>query len=579
MPGSHFIRIIFLLALVMLPGIGYRIFAQSAESTFIDSLKKTLARHEQSGDSLAAASTAQMLATNFLRKGNYSEALKGFLYALKYFERKNDLSGIASCHRSIGFIFIEQGNFEEALGNLNISRQSYLKLNDDKGLARCELNIGYLYEKMDRYGEALDHYNANLKLARDANDSLGIAAVLLQLGATYMKQGDYPRALDMELEALEQYQRANRPLDIATAYGYIANIHIRQKQFNKGREFLLKGLELVLEKGSLPNVMIFYKDLSELEAAQGNYKAALEYDSKFSSIRDSLLDTEKSQEVYRLKMQYDYDKKEAYERAMQLMKDEVNSKELQRQKQVRNTFIIGFSVVLVSALMFFLQRNRIRKEKKRSDALLLNILPVSVAAELKQHGVASARYYDQATVLFADIKGFTAYAQALSASELVQAIDELFKAFDDIATRYGIEKIKTIGDCYMCAAGLPIPTATHATDMIHAALEMQAFVRDFIPFAGNDRMDRFRLRIGIHTGPLVAGVVGSKKFAYDIWGDTVNIAAGMEAASEPGRVNISCETYEIVKLHFDCEYRGKLDLKNKEAKDMYFVSGKRTVIV
>jgi adenylate cyclase len=572
-----FNHIVFLLYLLLVHSVSGFCSNQPAGTTLVDSLKKAVTGYEQAGDTSAAALAAQTLASDFLREGNYPEALKHFLYALKWFEHKNDMTGIASCHRSIGFIFAEQGNYAEALRNLNISRETYVKLKDIKGLTRCQLTIGYLYEKMGRFNEALGHYTANLKLARETNDSLGIAGASMQMGATYIKLGDYPRALEMEQTALEQYQRANKPLDIATAYGYLANICMKQMQYDKGRDFLRKGLSLVLENGSLPNAMIFYKELSDLEATQGNYKTALEYNKQYNAIRDTLLNSEKSQEVYRLKMQYDYDKKEAYERTVQLMKDELNAKTAQRQKLIRNGFIIGFAIVLISALMFFVQRNRIRNEKKRSDALLLNILPAAVATELKDNGTAAARYYEEVTVLFADIKGFTAYAEQLSAAELVHAIDELFSAFDEITTRHGIEKIKTIGDSYMCAAGIPVPVPTHAVDTVTAALEMQQFMLNFNPSPQGKALPPLQLRIGIHTGPVVAGVVGSKKFAYDIWGDTVNTASGLESGGEPGRVNISGATYEIVKDHFDCLHRGKVKLKSKEAADMYFVSGKRGV--
>ena len=215
----------------------------------------------------------------------------------------------------------------------------------------------------------------------------------------------------------------------------------------------------------------------------------------------------------------------------------------------------------------------IEEEKKRSDELLLNILPVMVAKELKENGVAKARKYDQATVLFADFKNFSKISEQLSPEELVKELDFYFKTFDKIISKYKLEKIKTIGDAYMCVGGLPEIRTTHAEDIIKAALEIQTALDNLKYEREKKGLPFFEARIGIHTGPLIAGVVGSSKFAYDIWGDTVNVAARLESTSEAGKVNISSSTFNIIKEEFDCEFRGKIPVKNKGEIEMYFVNG------
>lgn len=218
-----------------------------------------------------------------------------------------------------------------------------------------------------------------------------------------------------------------------------------------------------------------------------------------------------------------------------------------------------------------LRTSELRIEKQKSDNLLLNILPSEVAEELKQKGKADAKQFDQITVMFTDFKGFTQISEKLSPAELVAEIDHCFKAFDDIIGRYNIEKIKTIGDSYMCAGGLPVPNSTHAGDVVKASRDILEFISTQNAERKKNGKEPFEIRIGIHSGPAVAGIVGVKKFAYDIWGDTVNIASRMESSGEAGKINISGTTYDLIKDKFTCTHRGKIQAKNKGEIDMYFV--------
>jgi class 3 adenylate cyclase len=215
----------------------------------------------------------------------------------------------------------------------------------------------------------------------------------------------------------------------------------------------------------------------------------------------------------------------------------------------------------------------LEESRKKTDELLLNILPSEIANELKVNGLVAPKRYDLVTVLFTDFKGFTLAAEKMSPEKLVDELHNCFRQFDEISTRNNLEKIKTIGDAFMCAGGIPMSNRTNPIEAVLAALEIRSTMERFKLEKMKQGDPFWEIRIGLHTGPIVAGVVGKKKFAYDIWGDTVNTASRMESSGEPGKVNISIDTYNLVKDFFECEYRGKIPAKNKGTIEMYFVHG------
>ncbi len=230
-------------------------------------------------------------------------------------------------------------------------------------------------------------------------------------------------------------------------------------------------------------------------------------------------------------------------------------------------FVELFTGILVVILM----RN-LNQERRKSDRLLLNVLPESIARELQKNDRVRPQQYDSATVLFSDFVGFTKIAESLTPQELIGELDTCFRNFDRIARKHNLEKIKTIGDAYMAVGGIPRPNRTHAIDAVLVALKIEEFMDELKKKKMAESGRYWQLRLGIHTGRLVAGVIGQEKFAYDVWGDTVNTASRLESSGAPDRINISWATYEIVKDFFDCEYRGKIPAKNKGEIDMYFVN-------
>ena len=212
-------------------------------------------------------------------------------------------------------------------------------------------------------------------------------------------------------------------------------------------------------------------------------------------------------------------------------------------------------------------------EKEKTEALLANVLPKNTASEIMEKGKATKIKYNFVTVLFSDIQGFTKIAEETNPEILIDELDKFFFYFDSVVEKFGIEKIKTIGDAYMCAGGIPEKNRTNPVEVILAALEMKGYMTRLKETSELEGMKYWDIRIGIHTGTVVAGVVGQKKLSYDIWGDTVNIASRMESSGEAGKINISGTTFEFVKEFFTCEYRGKMPVKYKGELEMYFVNG------
>lgn len=217
-----------------------------------------------------------------------------------------------------------------------------------------------------------------------------------------------------------------------------------------------------------------------------------------------------------------------------------------------------------------LRNNELEEEKQHAETLLLNILPARAAKELREKGSVDPRYFEDVTIMFTDFVGFTLSTEKLAAEDLVHMLHDYFTAFDQISRRYGLEKLKTIGDSYMCLSGLPVRNPSHPVDVVMAAFEMVQAVDDR---SHRENHPNWGVRVGIHTGPVVAGVVGIDKFAFDIWGDSVNFSSRMESSGAKNRINVSERTWSRVKDFFECEHRGKVQTKDKREVDMYFVNG------
>ena len=520
------------------------------------------------------ANTQNNLGTSYMALGKFPQALKSFLKALRYYDQNRQMESAAGCELNIGILYTQLGENEKALSYFERARQSFEELDNDYGRAFVYGSIGQLYTAMNQHEKSLEADSIALVLSRKIGNKYGISNALNNLASDYEKLGDIPKALDYFMQALEINREIDNKGSMAMNHHNIGSIYTRLKKIPEAEYHFAQSLALSTEIGSMIDMSLAYRNMSSLDSLRGNFQGALSNYKNYIMARDSMFSEENTQELTELQMTYEFEKKETAAQAEQEKKDALTAKELEKQRLVRNGFAGGFVVVLLFAAIFFTQRNRIKQGKKRSDELLLNILPAEIAQELKEKGRADARDFDMVSIIFSDFKGFTELSAQLTAKDLVAEINTCFEAFDNLMGKYKIEKIKTIGDAYMAAGGLPLTSPGSVKQTVLASLEMQQFI--IRRKTENDQAGKpaFEMRIGIHSGPVVAGIVGVKKFQYDIWGDTVNTASRMESNGEPGKVNISQATYDLLKSDpdFVFEHRGEISAKGKGAMHMYFVS-------
>ena len=529
--------------------------------------RQALAIREEIGDKSGVAGSHNNIGAVFQVQGNYPEALKEYYAALKINETLNNKDFISANHNNIGTIYILQNNLEDALKEFRISLRIREELKDTFGIAECRDHLGVILSDQRKYPEALEQHFIALQLREKIGNKEGLSNSYSNIGAIYSEQGKYAEALKQYQASLAISEEIGDPYGIAFCYNSIGTDKIFMNNAKGAREDFSKGLEIATAIGAVDLLMSSYQGLFQADSALGNFKGAFENHRQYIRFRDSLNNEENTRKSVQTQMQYAFDKKEEATKAEQEKKDI-------RQRNIRNSISVGLLGALIFLGVVYRQRNKINKEKKRSEELLLNILPEEVAEELKTRGAAEAKQIDEVTVLFTDFKGFTQLSEELTPKELVAEINECFSAFDHIMQKHGVEKIKTIGDAYMAAGGLPTANTTHAHDVVLAALDVQQFMLEHKAKKEASGTLFFEIRIGVHTGPVVAGIVGVKKFAYDIWGDTVNTASRMESSGEVGKVNISGTTFELVKDKFICTHRGKIHAKGKGEIDMYFVEGR-----
>lgn len=457
----------------------------------------------------------------------------------------------------------DKGNFILYMKNaINYAKEA----NDLDMLARSSDKLSSYYVKLREWDDAF-------------KTTQGAFSYVLSKG---YNMSDLESKYNAQRMSLDREKR-NLENQISQMQGRLADVSAEKNQLSTEKTKLVETTQKLEEKNVINEEIItlqkkevtsISKEKEQAEAAKKETEAELDLLSKEKLKQEILLERNQTQ----------------------LTEAKLEAEKQKNEVQARNKFLqlsglVALFFLLLSILMFgrFQAKKRsektlagknktIEEERLRNEELLLNILPKSIVEELKTHGKAKARRFDQVTVLFSDFVNFTRIAEQLTPEELVEELDKCFKAFDHIIKQYpDIEKIKTIGDAYMCASGLSERKGL-PNNLIQAALDMQSYLSEYKELRIKQGKPFFEARIGLHTGPVVAGVVGDIKFAYDIWGDTVNLASRIESNSEAGQVNVSQDTYNLIRYRYDCDYRGKMPAKNKGEVDMYFVNKKSSEV-
>lgn len=512
--------------------------------------------------------------------GNYPIALEYYKKALNYQKKSSDTKLTAGLLQNVGAIYYNIADYKNAMKYYQNAFSIYTQINDSRGIAQSLNSIGYVYIKIENFAAAENELNKAISIAQNGNDKQTEIEILLNLGSLYYIKENYNQSLLYYQKSLKMAENFNSLQPISNSKISLGNIFFKHKNVKKAIKFCKEGLSIAEKLGSIPLKKEACECLYKSYKKENKEILALSYYEKSLMFKDSLQSVETSNKMMDMEFQnkllldsISYVKKE---HAVQLKHKE----EVQKKEKQRNIIIISLCFILILSIALWSRLNFVRKSKKelqfeknKSDKLLLNILPEEIAQELKEKGAVNARDFNLVTILFSDFKSFTQTAENMTPQELVEEINICFKAFDIISEKYQIEKIKTIGDSYMAAGGIPIPNGNFIINTVHAALEMQEFIRN--RKLQNDILCKpaFEMRIGIHAGPIVAGIVGIKKFQYDVWGDTVNTASRIESNGTVGMVNISETLYQILKNveSFNFTYRGNIHAKGKGNINMYYI--------
>lgn len=524
-------------------------------------LEKSLETIPLENNSRLRAELLRQSGISSMDRGEYQQSSEQLMQAIRLFESVGDARGMANTQVNLGALNYYLNQFDAAIRYWKQAAGFFEKHGPPAWLGKVYSNIGSVFSETNRLDSAESYHRRALRIHKQSHNPGGMAQAWNNLGVTLEYAKRFTESLDCYRKARALCDSIGDPAGAIRAMLNGATILEYQHQYSDALAANQEALERLKQCREKALYRLAYLNLAGLYSKTGHYKDAYESLEKYHIYKDSLVNDENTRFIQDMQIRYETEKKEQ-EIALLNRESETQALRLEQQRFVLAGLLAA--AILLGALVW-----TVRRHQRRTDELLHNILPVAVATELRHTGRVLPKRHEAVTVLFADLVGFTELGHTLPPEILVGLIDRYYQAFDKIIGHYGIEKIKTIGDSYMCASGLPENHPQHAFLMYQAASDMLAWAHQNATFP--DGQPHLQLRIGMHSGPVVAGIAGKTKYAYDIWGDTVNTAARMEQFGVPGRINLSEATRQLLGDAVAATPREPVEVKGIGWVRMYLV--------
>jgi class 3 adenylate cyclase len=528
--------------------------------------REAIAVRSRSGDRQGLGQSLMNLAVFQRKQGDTDGALQGNLRALGIAREVGDIGLEASCLMNIALLYQYLELEEEAARYYQQAEPLAKRLNDPGLMSRLLNGRGGLYQRTGRHDEALHCFIEALQIRRSANDRSGMATTFSNIADIQARRGATDDAIAYLDSCIRLREGIGDRSGLVSAYARRAGIGLSTGRSGESLQWARKAATMASTSGTLNDRITATRILSEALAANGEHQLALGAWRDHMAARDSFDRNERAEDLLREDFRISFERLRVAD-SVQLEQERSMAQVRIEEAEARSLWqwvALALFAALVVALLVLLRATS--RNERRSEALLLNILPTSVAQELKRTGRSRAVRFDDVTVLFADIVGFTALSERMGPEDLVHLVDDCFGQFDQVMDECGMEKIKTIGDAYMAVSGLPGKRPDHALIGSRAAVRMLAITAGM-----RDRGIELHIRVGMHSGPVVAGIVGKRKFQYDVWGDTVNTASRLQECSEPDRINVSSATRERIGRRAEFQDRGELSVKGKAPMRMYYL--------
>lgn len=500
-------------------------YPKALENYFKSLKNNELAQHEK-----AIASNLGNIGIIYFRQNLFDKSLIYYQKSLAIERKLDNPLGVASDLNNIGVTYRRLGDFKRALFNFTEALKISNEIGDNDGIANNTVNIGSIYEDQLRYKKAIEYYTTSLAIDKERGNKAGIGSTLGSLGSVYLK---------LLLDTTENAKIDSLPTN---------KIEIR----NLAYDYLKKSETQLTQLGARYEMYTVYFNLYELAVYDEDYKLAMVNYARYHSLKDSVFSQENEARLAGLEIRREVDIKEK--------EIVINKLQLSKVKNQRIGLLIGMFLLGILVFMVF-------KQRAQSEKLLLNILPKKIAERLKKKEFPIADQFESASIVFIDIVGFTNISEKNSPANMVTLLNGVFVQLDVLVEQFGLEKIKTIGDCYMAVGNLPENLVNHQDAMARFCLEASKSLNEFKTPEGQT----LSFRTGIDCGPVVAGVIGEKKFIYDLWGDAVNTASRMESTGVEGKIQITERFKNGLSSNFVCELRGPIEIKGKGKMITYFL--------